>query len=122
MPQLSRVCTGGTDVDEQPVEIAGEGVLTFRADDECDAQEEVRGPESERGGIQFALLSRSGLDGRPLWDGHSKLNFRFATDAEHEIWFRSRNAAIGDVIDIDDDLSEFHVFLVKVSDQKDDEV
>jgi hypothetical protein len=96
------------------VEVAGEGVLAFRADYEYEAEDLVHDySESELiGGIQAELLNRNRADGRPLWDGRSKLGVRLATDAEHEIWLQNRNAAIGHVIDIGDDLDDFNVFLV----------
>ena len=50
------------------VEIAGEPVMAFRAENEEEAQELVNGDDSERGGIKTVLAEYSREDGKPLWD------------------------------------------------------
>ena len=85
------------------VEIAGEPVMAFRAEDHDEAQELVHGDDSERGGVKTTLLEYEREDGQPLWDGASELTVRAATGEEHHEWEAARDAAI----ESDDDPDDF---------------
>jgi hypothetical protein len=99
------------------LEIAGEPVMAFRAEDQEEAQDLVHGEESERGGIKTVLLEYGREDGKPLWDGTSELTARAATQAEHNEWEELRDAAIAG----DDDPDDFNAFLIPITDPDEDD-
>jgi hypothetical protein len=94
------------------VEIAGEPVMAFRAEDEEEAQELVNGDDSARGGIKTVLAEYGREGGKPLWDGASELTVRAATQAEHNEWEELRDAAI----ESEDDPDDFNAFLIPITD------
>jgi hypothetical protein len=99
------------------VEIAGEPVMAFRAENEEEAQELVNGDDSGRGGIKTVLSQYSREDGKPLWDGASELTARAASQAEHNEWEELRDAAI----ESDDGPDDFNAFLIPIIDPQEDE-
>jgi hypothetical protein len=109
-------------------EIDGEAVMAFRAEDYDEAYDMANGDESEHGGMKTVLTESDRAGGGVIWDGQSEIAVREATDAEHERWQEARDAATGDAhegftIDpkMGDDLDEFNVFLIPISDPLDED-
>jgi hypothetical protein len=98
--------------------IHGEAVMAFRADDEDEAHDLVHGEESEQGGIKTVLMEYDRANGSVIWDGHSEIAVRLATDSEHMRWQQSSDATDPDDRDDPDDRN---VFLIPISDPSDDE-
>ncbi len=73
------------------VSIGGKTVLAFRAGDDGKA----RAIMDERS-MRSDLQTLTDMEGKPLWDGHSAIQVREATEAEHTEWERSRDQAIKD--------------------------
>ena len=91
--------------------IGEEAVLTFRAENDDEAQEMI---DDEEGSIRSELKVLVGTDEKPLWDGKSAIHVREATAAQHAEWEQSRDQAISDEeIDLDsgDDPDEWSVYL-----------
>jgi hypothetical protein len=99
------------------VEINGEAVVAFRAEDDGAALGIVN---EENGGLQLGLFDVLRADGKPLWDGESTISSRPATAAEHDEWLNVRNAEIGTAAD-GDGLDDFNVYLIPVIDPDDDD-
>ena len=98
------------------LEVAGEPVMAFRAEDEEEAQELVHGEESENG-IKTTLLEYLREGGQPLWDGVSELTVRSATAEEHQEWQTSRD----DAIEAGDDPDGFDAFLIPIIDPQEED-
>jgi hypothetical protein len=94
--------------------IGEEAVLTFRAENEDEAQEMI--DDEEEGSIRSELKVLVGADEKPLWDGKSAIHIREATAAQNAEWEQSRDQAISDEeIDLDagDDPDEWSVYLAR---------
>jgi hypothetical protein len=92
------------------VEIDGEAILAFRADNDEAAQRIIC---EEDAGLQFVLRGYSGLlraDGRVMWNGTSPIRRRLASPQEHERWLTLRSARSG----APDDPDDWVVYLVPV--------
>jgi hypothetical protein len=107
------------------VEINGEAIVAFRAEDDDAAFGIVN---DENGGLQLSLYDVLRADGKPLWDGESTISSRPATAAEHDEWLKVRNAEIGAAADgkqIDSETchgpDDLNVYLVPVIDPDDDD-
>ena len=91
--------------------IDGEAVLAFRAEDD----DEARATIDYEGSMRSDLRALVGADGKPLWDGKSKIQLREAAPAQHAEWEQSRDQAISDgEIDLDagNDPDEWNVYLI----------
>jgi hypothetical protein len=105
------------------VEIDGEAVMAFRAEDYAEARTRVHGEESEQGGIKTVLLEYDRDDGRPLWNGISKITARVANESEAQQWEKARGTATGlahegYLIDLQngEDPDDFNAFLIPIVD------
>jgi hypothetical protein len=107
------------------VEINGEAIVAFRAEDDDAA---FRIVNEKDGGLQLGLYDVLRADGKPLWDGESTISSRPATAAEHDEWLKVRDAEIGATTDgkqIDSEMGDgpddLNVYLTPVIDPDDDD-
>jgi hypothetical protein len=105
------------------VEVNGEAIVAFRAEDDDAAFGIVN---DENAGSQLGLYDVLRADGKPLWDGESTISSRPATAAEHDEWLKVSNAEIdaaADQIDSEtcDSADDLNVYLIPVVDPDDDD-
>jgi hypothetical protein len=105
------------------VEIDGEAVMAFRAEDYAEARTRVHGKESEQGGIKTVLLEYNRTNGRPLWNGISELTTRVANESEARRWEKVCATVRGPghegyLIDLQngEDPDDFNAFLIPIVD------
>src|SRR5262245_22564737 len=89
-------------------EISGRGVLAFEAANDLDAEERLLDRTLVR---DLRVLQHQG---KPLWDGVSKMRLREPKPMELDIWHTEHNAATALLSDEDD--KSWRVFLVAVVD------